>query len=170
MRAIALLVERSTRTVVSAERPDFMTFLRFRCRIDLSIAYEIVYDFVYGPVVDRHHQQGDLGEEYTFTLLGYDYAKTGRRRMAMSIKDREAERLAAEIAAITGESKTRAVRVSLQERRDRLSLHLAGGDRRVDLLRFLREEIWPSIPSRLRGKGTTRREREKILGYGPKGV
>jgi antitoxin VapB len=90
--------------------------------------------------------------------------------MAMSIKDRDAERLAAEIAAMTGESKTRAVRVSLQERRDRLSLHFAGGDRRDDLLRFLREEIWPSVPSRLRGKGISRRDREKILGYGPKGV
>jgi len=90
--------------------------------------------------------------------------------MAMSIKDRDAERLAAEIAAITGESKTRAVRVSLQERRDRLSLHFAGGDRGSDLLRFLREEIWPSIPPRLRGRGISRRERERILGYGPKGV
>lgn len=90
--------------------------------------------------------------------------------MAMSIKDRDAERLAAEIAAITGESKTRAVRVSLQERRDRLSLHFAGGDRGSNLLRFLREEIWPSIPSRLLGKGVSRRERERILGYGPKGV
>jgi len=90
--------------------------------------------------------------------------------MAMSIKDRDAERLAAEIAAITGESKTRAVRVSLQERRDRLSLHFAGGDRGSNLLRFLREEIWPSIPSRLLGKGISRKERERILGYGPKGV
>jgi antitoxin VapB len=90
--------------------------------------------------------------------------------MAMSIKDREAERLAAEIASMTGESKTRAVRVSLQERRDRLSLHLAGGDRGSELLRFLREEIWPSIPSRLLGKGVSRGERERILGYGPKGV
>jgi antitoxin VapB len=91
--------------------------------------------------------------------------------MAMSIKDREAERLAAEIASMTGESKTRAVRVSLQERRDRLSLHhLADGDRGSELLRFLREEIWPSIPARLLGKGVSRGERERILGYSPKGV
>jgi antitoxin VapB len=90
--------------------------------------------------------------------------------MAMSIKDPDAERLAADIAAITGESKTRAVRVSLQERRDRLSLLFAGGDRRSDLLRFLREEIWPFIPSRLRGKGISRKERERILGCGPKGA
>lgn len=90
--------------------------------------------------------------------------------MAMSIKDPNAERLAAEIAAITGESKTRAVRISLQERRDRLSLRLAGGDRGNDLLRFLREEVWPSIPERILGKRVSRRERERILGYSPKGV
>jgi len=90
--------------------------------------------------------------------------------MAMSIKDPNAERLAAEIAAITGESKTRAVRISLQERRDRLSLRFAGGDRGKDLLRFLREEVWPSIPKRILGKRVSRMERERILGYGPKGV
>lgn len=90
--------------------------------------------------------------------------------MAMSIKDPNAERLAAEIAAITGESKTRAVRISLQERRDRLSLRFAGGDRGNDLLRFLREEVWPSVPERILGKRVSRRERERILGYSPKGV
>lgn len=90
--------------------------------------------------------------------------------MALNIKDPEAERLAEEISAITGESKTRAVRISLQERRDRLSLHFAEGDRRENLLRFLRQEVWPSIPSRILGKRISRRERERILGYGPKGV
>ena len=90
--------------------------------------------------------------------------------MALNIKDPKAERLAAEIAAITGESKTRAVRVSLQERRDRLSVQVAGSDRASELLRFLREEIWPSIPVRVLGKRIPRAERERILGYGPKGV
>ena len=37
--------------------------------------------------------------------------------MALSIKDPEAERLAAEVAAMTGESKTRAIRVALEERK-----------------------------------------------------
>ncbi len=42
--------------------------------------------------------------------------------MALNIKDRETEKLAAEVAAITGESKTRAVRIALEERKQRLSL------------------------------------------------
>jgi len=37
-----------------------------------------------------------------------------------------AERLATEIAAMTGESKTRAVKVALQERKQRLALRVAG--------------------------------------------
>jgi antitoxin VapB len=42
--------------------------------------------------------------------------------VALNIKDPQTEKLAAEVAALTGESKTRAVRVALQERRDRLRL------------------------------------------------
>lgn len=90
--------------------------------------------------------------------------------MPMNIKDPEAERLAAEIAAMTGESKTRAVRVSLQERKERLSFGLPHGDPGGDLLRFLEQEIWPSLPSRLLGKRISRKERERILGYGSDGV
>lgn len=40
--------------------------------------------------------------------------------MALSIKDLETERLALEVAALTGDSKTGAVRQALRERRDRL--------------------------------------------------
>jgi antitoxin VapB len=42
--------------------------------------------------------------------------------MALSIKSREVERLVDALAAMTGESKTEAVRRALAERRDRLSL------------------------------------------------
>ena len=90
--------------------------------------------------------------------------------MALNIKDREAERLAAEVAAMTGESKTRAVKVALQERRQRLSLRVAHRDRGGELRRFLEEEIWPQIPRGVLGKKVSRRERERILGYGPDGV
>jgi antitoxin VapB len=90
--------------------------------------------------------------------------------MAMNIKDPSAERLAAEIAAITGESKTKAVRVSLQERRDRLLLQIAGTHQREDLLQFLKREIWPSLPPRVLGRRIPRKKRERILGYGPKGT
>ena len=42
--------------------------------------------------------------------------------MALNIKDKEAQKLAAEVAAMAGESKTRAVKVALQERKQRLAL------------------------------------------------
>lgn len=90
--------------------------------------------------------------------------------MALNIKDREAERLAAEVAALAGESKTRAVRVALQERRQRLALRAIRSDRRERLLQFLESEVWPSVPRRVLGKAISKREREEILGYGPEGV
>jgi antitoxin VapB len=90
--------------------------------------------------------------------------------MAMNIKDPEAERLAAEVAALTGESKTAAVRKALQERHDRLLAERNAEQRGEEFLRFLREEIWPQIPPEHRGKPPTKAEREEILGYGPDGV
>ena len=90
--------------------------------------------------------------------------------MALNIKDAETERLAAEVAAITGESKTRAVRVALEERRDRLALNNASGNRKERLRRLLEDEIWPQIPDHVRGKTLTQAEEDEILGYGPEGV
>lgn len=90
--------------------------------------------------------------------------------MALNIKDPETERLAKEVAELTGESKTRAIRSSLAERKERLSLRGTKRHRREDLLRLLEEEIWPSIPPKLLGKKLSRREKERILGYGPEGV
>ena len=90
--------------------------------------------------------------------------------MALNIKDPETEKLAAEVAAITGESKTRAVKVALQERRQRLAVRVVRRDRVQELRRFLEEEVWPQVPRRVIGKRVTRREREAILGYGRAGV
>src|SRR5215510_719430 len=67
----------------------------------------------------------------------------GAKTMALNIKDRETERLAAEVAALAGESKTRAVKVALQERRARLAVHRGARDRHADLVRFLETEVWP---------------------------
>jgi antitoxin VapB len=94
----------------------------------------------------------------------YDYT------MALNIKDQETEKLAAEVAELTGDSKTGAVREALRQRRDRLVLR--GGSkekRRQDLRRFMEAEIWPQVPAELRGKSITKAEREEILGYGPEG-
>jgi len=90
--------------------------------------------------------------------------------MALNIKDREAERLAAEVAAMTGESKTRAIRVALEERKQRLAMRVVRRDRGTAIRRFLAEAVWPRIPRRVLGRRTTRREREAILGYGSDGV
>lgn len=90
--------------------------------------------------------------------------------MALNIKDGETERLAAELAALTGESKTGAIRTALRERKERLALQRSGGDRELALRRLLEEEIWPSIPPELLGRAPSREEQEQILGYGPEGV
>lgn len=89
--------------------------------------------------------------------------------MALNIKGPEADRLAGEIAAITGESKMRAVRIALSERRARLGGPSAAA-RRVMLLRFLEEEIWPQIPRSQRTLTLTKADREEILGFGQDGV
>ena len=90
--------------------------------------------------------------------------------MALNIKDTETERLAAEVAAMTGESKTRAVKIALRERKQRLAITTVGRDRVQRLRKFLEEEVWPYVPRAVRGKRMSRREREAILGYGPHGV
>lgn len=89
--------------------------------------------------------------------------------MALNIKDRETEQLAAEIARLTGESKTAAVRTALRERRQRLRRKETVQDRRARLQRVLEEEIWPMIPPDVLGVPITKAEREEILGYGPEG-
>jgi antitoxin VapB len=90
--------------------------------------------------------------------------------MAMNIKDAETERLAGEVAELTGESKTAAVRTSLRERRDRLSAQRDYDRRLAEARQFLQDEIWSQIPADELGKPITKAEREKILGYGPDGV
>lgn len=90
--------------------------------------------------------------------------------MALNIKDPETEQLAAQVAALAGETKTRAVKTALKERKDRLTLRVADPERIRDLRRFLADEVWPQIPADVLGKPMTRGEREAILGYGPHGV
>ena len=77
--------------------------------------------------------------------------------MALNIKNQEVERLVTEIALVTGESKTEAVRRALAERRARLAQSTVRRERGAPFLRFLDEEVWPKIP-----KG--------VLLYGPPGT
>lgn len=89
--------------------------------------------------------------------------------MALNIKDAETERLAAEVAGLAHESKTRAVRVALEERRERL-LGRPAAARAARLRSFLTDEAWPQVPEEVRGRPLTKAEREGVLGYGPAGV
>jgi antitoxin VapB len=88
----------------------------------------------------------------------------------MNIKDPETERLAAEVAALTGNSKTGAVREALRHERDRLAAAGQAAERKRSLRSFFEEEVWPHVPPEVRGKTMTKAEREEILGIGPDGV
>lgn len=89
--------------------------------------------------------------------------------MALNIKNADVERLATELARLTGESKTEAIRKALDERRRRLK-GPSVAERRRRVLRLLETRIWPSIPKQHLGRRLGKREKEEILGYGPGGV
>lgn len=92
--------------------------------------------------------------------------------MALNIKDTETEKLATEVAEMTGDTKTGAVREALREKKERLEMReRAKGQPKRSLLKFFEEEIWPLIPEEERGKPPlTKEEVEDILGFGPGGV
>ena len=89
--------------------------------------------------------------------------------MALNLKNAEVERLAAELARLTGESKTEAIRRALDERRRRLKTTSLDA-RRARVIDFLEKRVWPTLPKQQRGKRPTRAEEDEILGYGPGGV
>jgi antitoxin VapB len=89
--------------------------------------------------------------------------------VALNLKNAEVERLAAEVARLTGESKTEAIRRALEERRRRLRAP-DSAERRTRVHRLLETKIWPSIPRKQLGRRLTRDEEDAILGYGPEGV
>jgi antitoxin VapB len=90
--------------------------------------------------------------------------------MALNIKNPEVERLAAEQARLTGQSKTETIRLALLARREQLAHQAGVGRRGESFLRFLEEEVWPRVPPQVLGRRLTRREKEEILGYGAEGV
>ena len=90
--------------------------------------------------------------------------------MALNIKDLRTEELATELARLTGETKTGAVRIALEERRQRLVQRTVTQERGPRLRQLLEQELWPQVPPEVLGVSITREEREAILGYGPEGV
>jgi len=90
--------------------------------------------------------------------------------MALNLKNREVEHLASEVATLSGENKTEAIRRALLERKQRLQ---AIGTRSPKLDRwgrFLRNRVWPQVSSEYLGRPISKRDREEILGYGADGV
>jgi antitoxin VapB len=89
--------------------------------------------------------------------------------MALNLKNDEVERLAAEVAQMTGESKTEAIRRALQERQERLKGRSLE-QRRDRVLKFLQKKIWANLPEGEWGRRLTHAEEDEILGFGPDGV
>lgn len=90
--------------------------------------------------------------------------------MALNIKDSETERLAAEVAELTGDSKTGAVRMALRERKKRLLLARDGGTRAERILAILEGQVWPQLPAGIGDSAITPEQEDAILGLGPDGV
>ena len=89
--------------------------------------------------------------------------------MALNLKNAAVERLAAQVARLTGESKTEAIRRALDERRRRLT-GPSVDERRARELRILEKKGWPTMSAGDRGRRPTRAEEDEILGFGPDGV
>jgi antitoxin VapB len=91
--------------------------------------------------------------------------------MALNIKDKETEALVAQIAALTGETKTGAIRQAARERLERLKLQSGRRKRTAEEIQiWLETEIWPLFPDELLDREPmTKAEREEILGFGPDG-
>lgn len=91
--------------------------------------------------------------------------------MALNIKNDRVEAVLDEVVAITGETKTEAVRAALEERRTRLTTARLGQDRARLRRDFLEREVWSRIPVELLDKPPlSKEEEEELLGLGPAGV
>ena len=90
--------------------------------------------------------------------------------MALTIKNPEVERLATEVAQLTGETKTQAIKVALEERRRRLTNGIDPEARAAEALEWLEREVWSHVPAELRGRPHDSHADDQLLGYGPDGV
>jgi antitoxin VapB len=92
--------------------------------------------------------------------------------MPWNIEDTETEKLAAEVAELTGETQEVAVREALREKKERLGMRSGSKEgRRQSLREYLETEIWPHIPDELLDREPrSKREIEDLLGFGREGV
>jgi antitoxin VapB len=85
--------------------------------------------------------------------------------MALSIKNPEVERLAEELAAVTGETKTEAIRRALEERRQRLTVRVLPARRHQLVIRRLQREVWGNLPPEMLNQPRDRAFEDRVLGY-----
>ena len=90
--------------------------------------------------------------------------------MSLNIKNLDVVRLVNEVAAITGETKTEAIRTAMEHRRLELAHLRSPLPKGTRFLRYLEEEIWPNLSKGQLGAPLTRDEEAEILGFGPDGV
>lgn len=91
----------------------------------------------------------------------------------MTIDSPDVERLADEVAQLTGESRAEAVRQALEERLSRL-VHDALVGRGAPtagarLREILERSVWPLVPPNT-GRPWTQADEDALLGYGEHGV
>ena len=85
--------------------------------------------------------------------------------MGLNPNSDEVDILAKEAALQTHETRSKGNRRSLAERRE----CLLTGSRRLPLMQFLEQQVWPHIPADVLGTTLTREKEDLILGYGPNG-
>jgi antitoxin VapB len=90
--------------------------------------------------------------------------------VVLTIKNLGVQRLAAEVAYLTGESTTQAIKVALEERRARLAGGVDPAARKAALLEFMEQDIWAHMPAQLRGQPHDQAHDDAIVGYGPDGL
>ncbi len=122
-----------------------------------------------GEVAKLTRAYGSLAENSLFNYLFFN-SLTRRGLVAVNIKNERVERLLDTVAAMTGETKTEAIRRALEERRDRLERGADDLNPADRLRRLLEREIWPTIPAEVRGTRLTKEEEEALLGFGPLGA
>ena len=86
------------------------------------------------------------------------------------LKDLLGEAEAELLARLAGETKTEAIRQALLARYEGLTAKGSGLHRGRRLAVFLERRAWPLLPAGKANKPLSKKERERILGYGPEGV
>jgi antitoxin VapB len=87
--------------------------------------------------------------------------------VAIQIKDPVVTKLAAELASLTGESKTDAIRNALEEKMARITMCAARRTRRAEMARILGREVCTLARAGGKKEVLSAAEIQELLAYGP---